>query len=376
MAAALLVTAGLLVNMLARLQAVPLGLAPENVLTMQISLPNAKYRDPQQRSAFFQQLLERFRTIPGVVDAAAMEQAPAFRGTWTLEITPEGGEATVSQIRSSADAHAVTPRYFQTMQIPFLQGRDFTDQYRSDQPLEFVVSESFARRYWPNESAIGKRFRPGPNPFGTVVGVVRDVRTVDTQQDNLPAFHFPYGYIGMPGLVVLVRTNRSPQSFAPALRAELRQLDAEQPVYNVRTMDEIISAATSQQRFQAVLSSLFATVALLLVTIGIYSVMAYMVKQRRREIGVRIAVGASTWNILSMVISQGMRNVLIGLALGLGGSFVLIRFVGDSLLGLTASDLPIYLMVSVLLLGTALIACYLPAWRATRIDPATALRNE
>jgi predicted permease len=377
MAAALLVAAGLLVNMLARLQAVPLGLTPENVLTMQISLPDSKYRDPQQRAAFFQQLLEQFRTVPGVVDAAAAERRPATSGTWTLEITPEGGEAAVSQTRSSADARAVTSRYFQTMQIPFLQGRDFADQYRSDQPLEFVVSESFARRYWPNESAIGKRFRPGPNnPFGTVIGVVGDVRTVDNQQDVLPAFYFPYGYIAMPGLVVVVRTNTSPQNFAPSLRAELRQLDAEQPVYNIRTMEEIVAAATSQQRFQAVLSSLFAIVALLLVTIGIYSVMAYMVKQRRREIGVRIAVGASTWNILRMVIAQGMRNVLIGLVLGLAGSFVLFRFMGDSVLGVTESDLPIYLMVALLLTGTALVACYLPAWRATRIDPATALRNE
>lgn len=377
MAAALLVAAGLLVNMLARLQAVPLGIAPENVLTMQISLPNSKYRDPQQRANFFQQLLSQFRSVPGVVDAAAAEQPPATGGTWTMEITPEGGEAAVSQIRSSADAHAVTSRYFQTMHIPFLQGRDFADQYRSDQPLEYVVSDSFARRYWPNESAIGKRFRPGSNnPFGTVVGVVGDVRIVDKQQDILPAFYFPYGYIGMPGLVVLVRTNTAPQNFVASLRAELGRLDAEQPVYNIRTMDAIVAGATSQQRFQAVLSSLFAVVALLLVTIGIYSVMAYMVKQRRREIGVRIAVGASTWNILRMVITQGMRNVLIGLLLGLVGSFVLIRFLGDSLLGVTASDLPIYLMVALLLTGTALIACYLPAWRATRIDPATALRNE
>ena len=263
------------------------------------------------------------------------------------------------------------------MQIPFLQGRDFAHQYRSDQPLEFVVSESFVRRYWPNESAIGKRFRPGENnPFGTVVGVVGDVRTLDQQQDVLPAFYFPYGYIGMPGLVVVVRTSTPPQSFAAPLRAALRQLDPEQPVYNIRTMDEIVATATSQQRFQAVLSSLFAAIALLLVMIGIYSVMAYMVKQRRREIGVRIAVGASTWNILRMVIAQGMRNVLIGLVLGLASSVVLIQFLGGSAMGVTASDLPIYLVVALLLIGTAFIACYLPARRATRIDPSAALRNE
>jgi putative ABC transport system permease protein len=374
MAAALLVTAGLLVNMLVRLQSVPLGLTPANVLTMQVSLPNSKYSDQQQRFNFFQQVVERFRTVPGVIDAAAIEAPPTSGGNWTLEITPEGGEAVVSQVRTSANAHAITAQYFQTMQIPFLQGRDFAGQYRSDQPLEFVVSESFAHRYWPNETAIGKRFRPGPNnPFGTVVGVVGDVRILDTQQDVLPTFYFPYGYIGMPGLLLVVRTSSQPQSFAAPLRAALRQLDAEQPVYNIRTMDEIVAGATSQQRFQATLSSLFAIVALLLVTIGIYSVMAYMVRQRRREIGVRIAVGATTWSILRMVILHGMRNVFIGLGLGLIASLVLIRF---TVVEVTASDLPVYLIVASLLIGTALIACYLPAWRATKIDPAAALRNE
>jgi putative ABC transport system permease protein len=374
MAAALLVTAGLLVNMLLRLQSVPLGLTPANVLTMQVSLPNSKYGDQQQRINFFQQAVERFRSVPGVIDAAAIEAPPTSGGTWTTEITPEGGEAVVSQVRTSANAHAITAQYFQTMQIPFLQGRDFAAQYRSDQPLELVVSESFAHRYWPNESAIGKRFRPGANnPFGTVVGVVGDVKILDKQQDVLPAFYFPYGYIAMPGLLLVIRTSNQPQSFAAPLRAALRQLDAEQPVYNIRTMDEIVAGATSQQRFQATLSSLFAIVALLLVTIGIYSVMAYMVRQRRREIGVRIAVGATTWSILRMVIVQGMRNVFIGLGLGLIASFALIRF---TVVEVRASDLPVYLIVTSLLIGTALIACYLPAWRATKIDPATALRNE
>lgn len=377
MAAALLVAAGLLVSMLMRLQSVPLGLTSSNVLTMQVSLPNAKYSDQQQRVNFFQHVLEQFRTVPGVIDAAAVESAPTRAGTWTMEVTPEGGEASISGLRTSADAHAVTAQYFQTMQIPFLQGRDFAAQYRSDQPLEFVVSESFAHRYWPNESAIGKRFRPGlNNPFGTVVGVVGDVRSLDRQQVVLPAFYFPYGYIAMPGLVLVVRTSGQPQSLAAPLRAALHQLDAEQPVYNIRTMDEIVAGATSQQRFQATLSTLFAIVALLLVTIGIYSVTAYMVRQRRREIGVRIAVGATTWSILKMVILQGMRNVFIGLGLGMIASLALIRFMGASVSPVTASDLPVYLIVALLLTGTALIACYLPAWRAAKIDPASALRNE
>jgi len=379
MAAAVLVGAGLLVSMLARLRAVPLGFAPDNVYTMQISLPGSKYGDKQQRINFFDQLLDKMRAVPGVIDAAAGEQPPASVSTWNLEITLEGNDAALRETRSSAEAHAVTAHYFQTMGIPFLQGQDFAYHYRADQPLEYIVSESFARRYWPNENAVGKRFRPGPNnPFGTVVGIVGDVRPVNPQQDPAPAFYFPYGYIGMPGLVVVARTSSQPESFATALRVEVRQLDSEQPVYNMRTMKEIIAGATAQQRFQAVLSSLFAMVALLLVTVGIYSVMAYMVKQRSREIGVRIAVGASTQTILRMVIAQGMRNVLLGLVSGLGASLVLMRLIGTSVFGLTAttSDVRIYLLVAFLLAGVAFVACYLPAWRATKIDPSTALRTE
>lgn len=378
MAVAVLVGAGLLVSMLSRLRAVPLGLTPDNVFTMQISLPGSKYGQ-KQRIDFFDQLLERFRAVPGVVDAAAAEQPPTTISTWNTEIVLEGVDAATNTTRSSAEAHAVTPRYFQTMGIPLLQGQDFATPYRTDQPLELIVSETFAHRYWPNESAVGKRFRAGPNnPFGTIVGVVGDVRTLNSQQSPSPAFYFPYGYIGMPGLVVMVRTSAPPENFATPLRAEVRQMDGEQPVYNMRTMNEIIATATAQQRFQAVLSSLFAVVALLLVAIGIYSVVAYMVKQRRREIGVRMAVGASTRNILRMVILQGMRNVLIGLVLGLALSFVLTRWIGSSIFGLTttSTDVRIYVMVGLLLTGVALVACYLPAWRATKIDPSRALRSE
>jgi putative ABC transport system permease protein len=379
MAAAVLVGAGLLVSMLVKLQAVPLGFTPDNVFTMQISLPGAKYSKPEQRVNFFDQLLQRLRTVPEVVDVAAVERAPGASNDWTAEILLEGADAATTNTRSSAEAHAVTYGYFKTMGIPILQGQDFAPHYRSDQPLEYVVSENFARRYWPNESAVGKRFRPGSNnPVGTVVGVVGDVHTLNSPQDAAPVFYFPYGYVAMPAMVVLVRTASQPETYTTTLRAEVRQIDSDQPVYNLKTMNEIVVAATSQQRFQAVLSSLFGIVALLLVAIGIYSVLAYMVKQRRREIGVRMAVGASTHNILRMVIAQGMRNVLVGLALGLAGSFALTRLIGSSVFGLTATatDLRIYLLVALVLVAVAFIACYLPAWRATKIDPSLALRTE
>jgi putative ABC transport system permease protein len=379
MATTVLIGAGLLVNILAQLRAVPLGFSPENVFTMQISLPGSKYGDQQQRVNFFNQLTERLRAVPGVINAAAGEQPPGTVSTWNVEITLEGADAATNDTRSSAEAHAVTPHYFETMGIPFLQGQDFSYQGPDDRLPEYIVSASFARRYWPNENAIGKRFRPGPNnPFGSIVGIVGDVRPLSSQHDAAPAFYFPYSYIGMPGLVVVVRTAGQPESFASVLRAEVRQIDREQPVYNMRTMNEIIAGFTAQQRFQAVLSSLFAVVALLLVTVGIYSVVAYMVRQRRREIGVRMAMGASARTILTMVIAQGMRNVLFGLGLGLAGSIVFLRLIGNSVFGFpaTATDLRIYLLVTLLLAGVAFIACYIPAWRATKIDPSTALRAE
>ncbi len=376
-AAVLLVGAGLLVRSLLRLRAMPLGFAPENVITMQVSLPGSKYGERVQRVNFFDQLLERLRHVPGVIDAAATELPPGAGGNWTVEITLEGGEAVTDKTRTSADAHVATPHYFRAMNIPLLQGQEFSAQYRDDRPLELIVSESFARRYWPNEDPIGKRFRPGTNnPFGTVVGIVGDVRIIDRQEEKLPAFYFPYGYIGMPGLVVAVRTTGQPESFATALRAQVRQLDAEQPVYNIRTMNEFIGNATSQQRLQASLSSIFSVVALLLVAVGIYGVVAYWVRQRRREIGVRMALGSTAGDILKLLIVQGMRYVLLGLTLGLAGSFALTRWLGSSVFGLSGNDPTTFVTVALLVFGVAFVACYIPARRATMVSPSTALRSE
>lgn len=376
MAAVLLVSAGLLVRSLIRLQALPLGFAPENIITMQVSLPGSKYGDREQRVNFFNQLLERLRNVPGVVDAAAAELPAGAGGNWQVEITVERGE-TVDTNRSSAEAHAATPHYFRAMNIPVLQGQEFGDVYRSDQSLELIVSESFARRYWPNENPIGKRFRPGTNnPLGSVTGVVGDVRTIDRQEEKLPAFYFPYGYIGMPSLVVAVRTTGQPETFATALRTQVRDIDPEQPIYNVRTMNEFVASATAQQRLQASLSSIFSVVALLLVAVGIYGVVAYWVRQRIREIGVRMALGAAATDILKMVIAQGMRHVLLGLILGLAGAFALTRVLGSSVFGLSANDPLPFVVVTLLVAGVAFAACYVPAWRATKVDPSIALRNE
>lgn len=376
LAVALLIGAGLLVRTVQRLQAVPLGFAPENVITMQVSLPGSKYSTPEQRVNFFNQLLDQLRTVPGVVDVAATERAPGSGSDWAMEITVEGNDE-INKTRSSAEAHVATQSYFKTIGVPVLQGQEFVGRYRSDRPLELIVSESFARRYWPNEDPIGKRFRPDANnPFGTVIGVVGDVRNIDPQQEALPAFYFPYGYIGMPGLVVAVRTSSQPENFASALRTQVSQIDADQPVYNVRTMNEIVANATSQQRFQALLLSLFGIVALLLVAVGVYGIVAHVVKQRTREIGVMLALGASTRDVLKLVIKQGMRDVLLGLILGLAGSFVLTKWLSSSVFALSQNDPLTFFMVALLIIVVGSVACYLPAHRATRVDPSMVLRSE
>jgi putative ABC transport system permease protein len=376
LAVTLLVAAGLLVRTVRRLQAVPLGFVSENLMTMQVSLPAAKYGQAEQRMNFFNRLLEQLRTVPGVVDAAASEIAPASASDWTTEITIEDDVTGINAARTSATAHVATPRYFQTLGVSVLQGREFTDDYRADRPLEFIVSESFARRYWPNGDALGKRFRPGNNnPVGTVVGVVGDVHNINPQQEALPAFYFPYGYIGMPGLVVLIRTSAEPETLATTLRAQVQQIDREQPVYNVRTMKDIIANASSQQRFQSILLNLFGLLALLLVAGGIYGVVSHVVRERTREIGVRMALGAGTWDILKMVVGQGMWHVLLGLIFGMAGSFALTRWLSGSVVGLNPNDPLTFISVALLLITVGFVACYLPARQATKVDPATVLRN-
>ena len=376
LAVALLVAAGLLVRTVRRLQAVPLGFASENLMTMQVSLPAAKYGQAEQRVNFFNRLLEQLRTVPGVVDAAASEIAPASAADWTTEITIEDDVTGINKARTSATAHVATSKYFRTLGVPILQGREFTDEYRADRPLELIVSESFARRYWPNGDALGKRFRPGNNnPVGTVVGIVGDIHNINPQQEAQPAFYFPYGYIGMPGLVVLVRTAVEPETLATTLRAQVQQIDREQPVYNVRTMKDIIANATSQQRFQSILLNLFGLLALLLVASGIYGVVSHVVRERTREIGVRIALGAGTWDILKMVVGQGMWHVLLGLIFGLAASFALTRWLSTSVVGLNPNDPLTFILVALLLIAVGFLACYIPARQAIKVDPATVLRN-
>ncbi|HEV2663341.1 MAG TPA: ABC transporter permease [Blastocatellia bacterium] len=384
LALVLLLSAGLMIRSFANLQNAPLGFAPENVLAMQINLPGfnmpgSKYGEKAQRVNFYNQLLERMRATPGVVDAAAVTQLPLFSGaSWAQEITLEGREAAPSDAKLSARTFAATPRYFQTMGIPLLQGRDFTEQDSGDGPLSFIVSESFARRFWPNENPIGKRFRASPafDMFGTVVGVIGNVRNVSLESEGGPAFYFSYGRIGMPALAVIVRTVAPPETMAAALRAPIASLDRDLPVYNVRTLDQLVYNSAGQPRFQTALLSFFGAIALLLAAIGVYGVMAYAVSQRMREIGLRMALGAQTRDVLKLVVRQGLALSLIGVAIGLALAFGLTRFLSGLLYQVSATDALTFALIPLLLVGVTLLACYLPARRAIKVDPLLALRRD
>ncbi|HEY9431448.1 MAG TPA: ABC transporter permease [Blastocatellia bacterium] len=374
----LLLSAGLMIRSFANLQNAPLGFAPENVLVMQINLPGSKYGEKAQRVNFYNQLLERMRSAPGVVDVAAVTQLPLFSGaSWAQEITLEGREAAPSDAKPSARVFAATPRYFQTMGVPLLQGRDFIEQDGGDGQLNVIVSESFARRFWPNENPIGKRFRSGAfDLFGAVVGVVGNVRNAGLESEGGPAFYFSYGRIGMPALTVVARTVAPPETMAAALRAQTHSLDRDLPVYNVRTLDQLVYNAAGQPRFQTTLLSLFSVAALLLAAIGVYGVMAYAVTQRTYEIAVRMALGAQTRDALMLVVRQGMTLSLIGVAIGLALAFGLTRFLRGLLYQVSATDALTFAMIPLLLVGVTLLACYVPARRATKVDPLLALRGE
>src|SRR6185312_13774465 len=370
----LLVGAGLMIRSFAQLQKVQLGFAPEKLLTMQINLPPAKYAGGDPRVNFFDRLVAQLKTVPGVVDAAGITQPPLTSGNWAMEVKPEGD---TSNAPLSADVRAITPGYFRAMGIPLLQGRDFSEMDRGDSPLTLIVSEKLAQRCWPNENPVGKRFKPGTNnPYGEVIGVVGNVRNLRLEDEGRPAFYFSYGHIGMPNLALVVRTSVPPASLAATMRANVASLDAELPVFNIRTMDEFVATASGQQRFQTILLAVFSGLSLLLAAVGIYGLMSFLVRQRTHEIGIRMALGANRGHVLKLVVMKGLTLTLIGVVAGVIGAWALTRLMTTMLFGVTPTDSMTFAVVCGGLVIVAMLACYIPARRATKVDPLVALRYE
>ena len=377
LALVLLVGAGLMVRTLQRLQAVDPGFDSGHLLTMRFNPPTQKY--PLTQIGVFNRLVrERLQTLPGVQSFALSSDLPLSGDTSAGPIELEGQSVLPSESEIRMYSHRVTPQFFSTLGIPLVKGRDFTDNDHAQAPGVVIINEGLARRYWPGEDPIGKRLREAGSekPWVSIVGIVADVkyRGLPRNPNDDPDVYFPLLQRPANNLCMAVRTEGEPISLTASIRSELQKLDPSLPVYSFTTMAQQVARQTMQSRFSAWLLGIFGALALALSAVGIYSVMAYAVEQRTQEVGIRMALGARAGDVLKLVIRQGMRLALLGVALGTGAALVLTQLMKGLLFGVAAADPATYAGIAFLLMAVALLACWIPARRATKVDPLVALR--
>ncbi len=378
LALVLLVGSGLMMRSLWRLMDVKPGFDPQNLTTLQLSLPPAQYAQNEQIVAFYSELTRRIENLPGVEAVATIDMMPMGGSGGTTSFMVEGRPAPQPGQYPEANARTSSPGYFQTMRIPVVKGRDFSERDTANTPFVVVINETMARKYWPGEDPIGKRLLDPRNrtPPAEVIGVVGDVKHfgLDDQAEE----YIYTSSIQTPGnaMFLVVRTTTDPLSMTGTLRKEVQALDKELPVFDVKPMEQRIVESTGARRLVMFLLGVFALVALILASVGIYGVMAYAVTQRTHEIGIRMALGASRSDILRLVIRQGMLLVVGGVVLGLLISFAVTRFMSGLLFGVAPNDPATLVGVSLLLAAIAFIACLVPARRAMKVDPMVALRYE
>ena len=378
----LLVGAGLLIKSFLRLQAVNPGFNPQHVLTMQLDLRGPNYQRGTPIIAFYDQLLDRIKAQPGVEAAAIRSSVPiaADAGFARLSFAIEGRPPDPAN-RFIAFYNAVSPDYFRTMQIPLVAGRVFDGHDVRQAQNVIVINETLARRYFAGENPIGKRMtlndeNPQEEDWATVVGIVKDTIPRELEAEPAAEMYMPFAQQPETGMALMIRTTGQPETVAAAVRREVLALDKNQPIYSVRTLPAVLSEAVATPRFRTSLLGVFAAVALLLAIVGIYGVMSYSVTQRTHEIGIRLALGAQTSDVLRLVVGHGMALALAGVALGLAASFALTRLMTSLLYEVSATDPAIFGGIALLLALVALSACYVPARRATKVDPMVALRYE
>lgn len=389
MALVLLVGAGLMIRSLVALYAVDPGFNPRNVISMTVSVAGTQESAPERRAAFYQQVIENVRTLPGVQAVSAINHLPLAGDNWGLPFLVEGRPVPPPAEMPGATYRVVLPGYFSTVQLPLMQGRDIsaTDDLRATPVV--IINEEFANRFWPSRDPIGKRITfdelNSETKWWTVIGVVRNAKTAEWTAPPEPEVYVPLlqaaSYLENPSpafayITLVARTSGNPADLAGAIKGRIWSLEPAAPVSEVTTMEQVVDAATAQPRFYMVLMSVFAAVGLALAAIGIYGVMSYAVSLRTQELGVRIALGASRADVLRLIIVQGMRKALVGGAVGLIAAILLTRAMASILYGVRPTDVLTFALVPLGLGAVALIACYIPAARAAAIDPISALRSE
>ncbi len=373
----LLVGAALLIRSFVNLQRVDPGFNAKDVVRVDVTLPRTRYSDRNRPAAFYKQLLDRVAALPGVESAGAVSNLPLGGGGTDSDFGIEGRPPAEPEHNSVAWYSSVTPDYFRAMSIRLLRGREFAEADNADAPKTVLISETMARRYFPDEDPVGKRLVfGGGSDLREIVGVIADVKFFGLNSDARPSMYFPHAQTPARGMSLVVRTQGDPLTLAAAIRGQVSALDRDLAVSNTMTMQELVGESLAEPRFTLLLLGAFAAVAMLLSAIGVYGVVSYSVAQRSHEIGVRMALGAQTGDVLKLVVRQGMVLVLGGVGLGLTAAFALSRVMGSLLFGVSATDVTTFAATSVILAGVALGACFVPAWRATKVDPMIALRYE
>jgi putative ABC transport system permease protein len=381
LAVVLLVGAGLLIQSFWRLQHVNSGLQAQNVLTFSVSLPEVRYSSEKQ-ARFYRDLANRVRSLPGVQSASAALPLPLSGDRFSISFQIDG-RPVARKDEPVADLFMTEPDYFRTMGIPMLQGRDFNERDDHSSTPVVIVSDKFAKQFFPGENPIGKRIQPGISTWENddstmreIIGVAADIHNRALNADPKPVYYLPQSQVPLNELSMVVKTSNDPHALINSITREVEAIDSQLPVFGVKTMDEYISSSVAAPRFNTTLLSIFASVALVLTIIGLYGVMSYSVAQRTNEIGIRMALGAQARDVLGLIVKDGVKIVGVGLLVGIAGALALTRLMESLLFGVTTRDPLTFVAIAGLLSLVAMLACYIPAWRATRVDPLEALRCE
>ncbi len=375
----LLIGAGLMIRSFWKLQNVNPGFDTENALTMSVALTPLRYPGPQQQLAFLDRAIEQIRAVPGVVAVGATTTIPLGGGGSTQPFSIEGRPAGSVAEQPMAQTRYITPDYFRAIGIPLRQGRSFSDHDRDNSVPVVIISEAMARRFWPGENPIGKRLTPSfhlEQGAREIVGIVGDVKASGLDVDSSAMMYLPYKQSPRPFMSFVVRTASKPESLVQPVSTAIYSIDKEQALTNIRTMDQVLTESLSGRRFNMTLLLTFAGVALMLAAVGVYGVMNYTVMLRKRELGIRMALGAGRMDVLRLVLGQGLTLTLIGVGAGLLSAYALTRLMASLLYGVTATDYVTFASVSALLVTVGMAASYIPARRATKVNPTIALRSE